>query len=64
MCAHTAPTQISIVCRIYLAGARARAHVNVHVHGLVYTHTVNVHVSVCAQLHNLLLRGFAPNEIK
>ena len=43
------------------AGARARAHVNVRVHGLVYTHAVNVHVYVCAQLHNFFLRGFAPN---
>ena len=32
-----------------------------HVHGLVYTHAVNVHVYVCAKLHNVLLRGFAPN---
>ena len=35
------------------AGARARAHVNVYVHRLVYTHAVNVHVYVCAQLHSL-----------
>ena len=47
------------------AGARVLAHVNVHVHGLVYTHAVNVHVYVCAQLHNLFfLWGFAPNGKK
>ena len=34
------------------AGARAHAHVNVRVHGLVYTHAVNVHLYVCAQLYN------------
>ena len=51
---HTAPTQISIVCVVRTCVcARARAHVNVHVHGLVYTHAVNVHVYVCATLHNL-----------
>ena len=40
----------------------ARAQVNMHVYGMVYTHTVNVHVYVCAQLHIFFLRGFAPNE--
>ena len=36
-CAHTAPTQISIVCPSVLsAGACAHAHLNVRVHGLVY----------------------------
>ena len=43
-------------------GARARAHVNVHVHGLVYTHAVNVHVYVCAQLHNLFFTGLCPKR--
>ena len=33
----------------------ARAHVNMHVHGLVYIHTVNVHVYVCAQLQSNLV---------
>ena len=65
--ANTAPTYISIVCSynyIYSAGARARAHVNVHVHGRAYTHAVNVHVYVCAQLHNLFFTGLCPKRKK
>ena len=46
------------------AGAHARAHVYVHVHGLVYTHAVNVHVYVCAQLHNLVFTGLCPKQKK
>ena len=46
------------------AGARARAHVNVLVHGLVYTLAVNVHVYVCAQLHNLFFYGALPQTAK
>ena len=42
----------------------ARAHVNVYVHGLVYTHAVNVHVYVCAQLHNLFFYGALPQTEK
>ena len=46
------------------AGARARAQVNVRVHGLVYTHAVNVHVYVCAQLHNLFFYRALPQTEK
>ena len=48
------------------AGARsyARARKRTCAYGLVYTHAVNVHVYVCAQLHNLFLWGFAPNGKK
>ena len=46
------------------SGARARAHINVRVHGLVYTHAVNVHVYVCAQLHNLFFYGALPQTEK
>ena len=46
------------------AGAGVRAHINVYVHGLVYTHAVNVHMYVCAQLHNLFFYGALPQTEK
>ena len=46
------------------ARARACAHVNVRVHGLVYAHAVNVHVYMCAQLHNLFFTGLCPKRKK
>ena len=46
------------------AGARARAHINVHMHGLAGVHTMNVHVYMCAQLHNVFFYGALPQTGK
>ena len=52
------------MCLCSAGAARARAHVNVQVHRLVYTRAVNVHVYVCAQLHNLFFTGLFPKPKK
>ena len=61
---HCAYANFDRVCVPVLArcGVRARAHVNVHMHGLVYTHAANVHVYVCAQLHNFFYGALPQTE--
>ena len=57
-CAYANFDLVLVLCW-WCSCARAR---NVHVHGLVYTHAVNVHVYVCAQLHNLFYTGLCPKR--
>ena len=61
-CAHTAPTQN--FDRALVLSLALLYGVLVRVHGLVYTHAVNVHVYVCAQLHITFFTGLCPKRKK